>query len=174
VGQQPNIELEIADLPRPVPKPAPARAWKPQRPGELGGPEDMKWGAGFGTIGPDAGYALSLAAARSIDLAAGEHRHNADAAIATLAAARASLFGRSPTKHDIDLALVLLGYDASGLDRAVVNELAERRLRWFAAVGHKPGRLTEFVAKVDRAVLQLSADEARAKMAAGEQLLPAD
>ena len=111
---------------------------------------------------------------RPIELAAGEHRHNANAAIAALATARASLFGRSPTKHDIDLALVLLGYNASGLDHAVVDELAARRLRWFAAVGHKPGRLTDFVARVDRAVLKLSAEEARAKMAAGEPLVTTD
>ena len=35
VGQQPNIELEMADLPRPRPKPQPAHGWVPGRPGEL-------------------------------------------------------------------------------------------------------------------------------------------
>jgi hypothetical protein len=171
VGQQPNIELEISDLPRPRPKPDPARAWVPGRPGELGGPEDMKWGAGFGVTGPDAGYAMTLTKSRVMTLADGEHRGNAEAAVAAVAAARSSLYGRAPTKQDIDFALVVLGYDTTDLPTDIVFELGEKRLVWFAAVGHQPGRLTSFLSRIERSVLRLSAAEARAMMARGDHLI---
>ena len=85
MGQQPNIELEIADLPRPTARPAPARRWSPSRPGEMNTPEDVPWGGAFGTTGPDTGYALSLVGQRDLVLAHGEHRANAEAAIAAVA-----------------------------------------------------------------------------------------
>ncbi|MEA2002447.1 MAG: hypothetical protein U9N84_11285 [Actinomycetota bacterium] len=171
MGQQPNIELEISDLPRPRRKPDPARGWIPGRPGELGGPEDMRSGAGFGSTGPDAGYALSLAVAREVALADGEHRGNANAAIAAVASARSSGYGRGPTKQDIDFALVLLGYNASGISEEMAAGLATSRLDWFAAAGHHPGKLLDFIAIIPSEVLQLTADEAAGRMAQGEELV---
>lgn len=171
MGQQPNIELEIADLPRPRPKPDPARAWVPSRPGELGGPEDMKWGNGFGTNGPDAGYALLLAKQRDLDLADGEHRENADAAVAAVAAARSSLFGRGPTGKDIDLALVLLGYDKGSVPKETAANLGEDRLGWFTGAAHHPAKLVDFIAKLPSDTLRLTAAEARGRMASGETLI---
>jgi hypothetical protein len=171
VGQQPNIELEISDLPRPRRKPDPARSWVPGRPGELSGPEDMEWGAGFGTTGPDAGYALSLVAKRDLTLAAGEHRANVDVAVAAVASARSSLFGRGPTGNDINLALVLLGYDSAGVPDEVATSLATRRVEWFAAAAHHHANLHTFVGSLDAAVLRLTADEARSQIAQGTQLI---
>lgn len=170
MGQQPNIELEISDLPRPRRKPDPARSWVPDRPGELGGPGDMQWGAGFGRTGPDSGYALSLIAARQIDLAEGEHRANVDAALAAIVAARASLYGRGPTGKDVDLALVLLGLDADTPD-SVRDELAGKRKHWFAAAGHHPTNLYAFVSALDDEVLRLTAEEAQTRMASGATLI---
>ena len=92
-------------------------------------------------------------------------------AIAAVASARSSLFGRAPTKKDVDLALVLLGYDAAGIDNAAAEALAEQRVRWFAAASHHPAKVNEFVAGLDRAVLELTAEQARARMARGEQLV---
>ena len=171
VGQQPNIELEISDLPRPRRKPDLARGWVPDRPGELGGPEDMRWGAGFGTTGPDSGYALSLVAARDLDLAEGEYRSNTDVAIAAIASARSSLFGRAPTGNDINLALVLLGYDKAGVPEEMAAGLAAKRVGWFAAAGHHHANLRGFVASLDTDVLRLTADEARSQMAQGTKLI---
>ena len=170
VGQQPNIELEMADLPRPRPKPEPARSWVPGRPGELNGPGDMKWGNGFGVSGPDAGYALALAKQREYDLSDGEHRANADAAVAAVAAARSSLYGRAPTGKDLDLALVLLGYDG-GVPDAARSDLARNRIGWFTGAAHHPVKLVDFIARLSPDVLRLTADEARARMAQGEQLV---
>lgn len=132
----------------------------------------MKWGAGFGSAGPDAGYAMTLVKSRDIELADGEHKSNADAAIAAVAAARSSRFGRGPTKKDVDFALVLLGYDSGGLQEETVNDLGTARLAWFAAAGHHPDRLTTFLSRLEPAVLDLTAEEARTRMAHGEQLIP--
>ena len=170
MGQQPNIELEIADLPRPRPKPDPARAWSPGRPGELGGPEDAQFGAGFGTVGPDSGYALTLVKARDLELADGERRSNTDTALAAVASARAALFGRAPTSQDVDLALVLLGLDPASSED-LRRDMGEARKRWFAAVAHHPGRLHGFIASLDPEVLSLTADAAQDRVAAGEALV---
>ena len=171
MGQQPNIELEISDLPRPKRRPHPARSWVPDRPGELGGPEDMRSGAGFGTTGPDGGYALSLVAGRDLTLAEGEHRANADVAVAAVASARSSLFGRAPIGKDIDLALVLLGYDTTDISDEAATKLALRRVGWFAAVAHHANKLHGFVAALDEKALRMTADEARRQMADGTQLI---
>lgn len=170
MGQQPNIELEISDLPRPRRKPAPARSWVPGRPGELGGPEDTKFGAGFGTTGPDAGYAFTLVKSRDVSLAEGEHRANVDAALAAVASARSALFGRGPTGKDVDVAVVLLGFDP-GTPESLRNTLAAKRKNWFAAAGHHPAKLHSFVSTLDAEVLRLTADEARSRMAQGTSLI---
>ena len=171
MGQQPNIELTISDLPRPRPKPDPARSWIPGRPGELGGPDDHKWGAGYGATGPDAGYALSLVSGCTLQLTEDEHRTNANVALAAVASARASLYGRGPTKKDVDLALVLLGYDTDGVPEATTTALASSRLEWFAAAGHHPAKLTDFLASLDPGALRLTAAEARERMAQGAELI---
>lgn len=131
----------------------------------------MKWGSGFGAVGPDSGYALSLIGRRNFELSEGELRHNATAAVAAVASARASLYGRAPTGKDIDLALVLLGYDSKGVPAKTTAELAQGRLEWFAAAEHHPGRLVDFVGSIGADVLRLTADEARARLAGGEPLI---
>jgi len=171
VGQQPNIELEMADLPRPRRKPEPARGWVPGRPGELGGPEDMKWGNGFGANGPDAGYALSLVKRRDLELAVGEHRANADVALAAVASARSSLFGRGPTGKDVDLAMVLLGFDADRIPAETAEDLARGRTEWFSAAAHHPEKLVQFVGGLSSDTLRMTADEARTRMAQGVRLV---
>jgi hypothetical protein len=114
---------------------------------------------------------MSLVAAREVDLGDGEHHANASAALAAVASARSSLFGRGPTKQDVDLALVLLGYDSSDVPADMATGLAASRLDWFAAAGHNPGRLLDFIARVPTEVLRLTADEARSRMAQGEHLI---
>jgi hypothetical protein len=139
VGQQPNIELRIEDLPRPTRHPAAPRRWSPRRPGELDSPVEVPWGGMFGTPGPDAGYAHRLAQDRPLALAPGENRHDAEAAVATLMAARASHFGRGPTGEDAEVAELLLGLDDDG-----APESAALRRR-FVGLDHHPeaARLAE-------------------------------
>jgi hypothetical protein len=49
--------------------------------------------------------------------------------------------------------------------------LATSRLDWFAAAGHHPGKLLDFIAIIPSEVLQLTSDEAAGRMAQGEELV---
>ncbi len=81
------------------------------------------------------------------------------------------MFGRGPTKKDIDMALVLLGYDSAGVPTELTTTLAEQRLVRFAAAGHHPTNLSGFVSELSPELLKLTAAEARGRMAKGESLL---
>lgn len=165
MGQQPNIELEISDLPRPTPAPAAPRRWKPGRPGELSSPDEVPWGGAFGTTGPDQGYAFNLLASLDFELGAGEHRHNVDVGLAAVAGARASRFGRAPTIEDVEIAAAIFRFDANP------EAGPPERALWFANVGHDTVRLSDLVALVPLDVLDATPVEVRRRIAAGEQLL---
>ncbi len=171
MGQQPNIELEIADLPRPQPAPEPARRWKPNRPGELSAPEQVPWGGAFGTTGPDTGYVYRLIADRDLDLVDGESRHNAQSGVAVLAGARASHFGRAPTGRDVDVAMTILGFMPEGLPGDLIDALREGRQEWTSNLAHDPGRARALVASVPIENLAAPFEDLRARMALGERLI---
>jgi len=164
MAQQPNIELRITDLPRPVADTGPELPWVPNRPGELAG-TGVPWGGAFGTPGPDAGYALKLVANRDLVLAEHEHRSDADAAVAAVAAAKASLVGRGPTKIDIDAAIIILGYDAPS------DFGAARAAAIGGAAHHHPERIRHLVAGIPADVFDATVDELRERAAAGESLV---
>lgn len=173
VGQQPNIELEITDLPRPEPAPAAARRWSPKRPGDLHAPADVPWGGAYGTTGPDAGFALRMVAQRDLDLADGEHLANTEAIVTAVAAARASHLGRAPTSGDVDAALLLVGLAAEGLPVSVVSGLADQRKQWGAGAGHDPRRARKVVAGIPLDILAADPAVVRKRMASGEVLVSA-
>ena len=104
MGQEPNIQLGVEDLPRATPKPAPARRWKPDRPVEVGSPSEMPWGGSFGTPGPDTGFAIRIVRERGLPGGA-----DVEVAVVAVMAARASAVGRAPTSPDLDVAIDLLG-----------------------------------------------------------------
>lgn len=170
MGQEPNIQLEMGDLPRPVAAPAAARRWSPRRPGELGSPEEVPWGGMFGTPGPDTGYVLKLLREEELELAPGESRADAVMALASLAGARASAVGRAPTGEDVRVAMTLLGFDDS-MASHIREGLAERRPHWVANVAHDSKKLYELVGAVDVAVLRTSPQEVAAMMAGGDNLI---
>ena len=171
MGQQPNIELEISDLPRPTSHPGAPRRWRPERPGELGSPEVVPWGGAYGTTGPDTGYVLRLIADRHLPTVPGESHHNAEAAVAAVAAARASHFGRAPIGQDIDAAALLLGYDRDGVSDELADEIEAARPGWVANLGHDAAKARALVASVPLDVLVLHPDDIRTRLAAGERLL---
>ncbi len=134
MAQQPNIELRPADKPRGVLRPGPARRWRPSlRPGMITSPEQMPSGEGFGTPGPDTGWALKLIDRADIP----ESSLALDKLLTALMSARAASFGRAPTHEDLEVALTLCG-----LGEALPEHLADRRERWVTAVSHEkpPGR----------------------------------
>ena len=137
MGQEPNISLGFEDLPRPTPKPAPARRWSPRRPGEIDSPEESPWGGMFGTPAPDMGYGLLLV--RERDLPGGPGlRRDIEAAVLAVVSARASAIGRAPTSRDIDVALELLDLG---------DDAGAERLR---GVSRDKGRMKELVAAIPR------------------------
>jgi hypothetical protein len=171
VGQQPNIHLGIEDLPRPESHPAPPRRWSPGRPGDPRSPADIEWGGGFGTPGPDSGYAWIVLADRELPMGEGEDPQDIRAAVAALMVARASHFGRAPVGGDADVAEMLLGYRTDGLPVEVIDRIAEIRRDRLPGLGRAKGRARELVAVVDAAALASDPEAIRDQMAAGEVLL---
>ncbi|MBT8213178.1 MAG: hypothetical protein KJN71_08535 [Acidimicrobiia bacterium] len=171
MGQQPNIELEISDLPRPVAKPSPPDGWSPDRPGELNHPDDVPWGGAFGTPGPDTGFVYRLLAESGYEPGEGERRADVMAALAAVAGARSSHFGRAPTQTDVKIAALILGYESDGMPQAVLDSLAADRSTWFADIAHKPGKARTLVGAVSLDVLRQGPDEVWARVAAGERLV---
>jgi len=165
VGQQPNIQLHLEDLPRPEAHPGPARRWSGGRPGDLVSPQQIPWGGAFGTPGPDTGYALRLLADRPPAPAEGERRTDLERTVAALMAARASLLGRAPVVGDAEVAEMILGLRAEGPAAAVAAD-ARRRFSGHGAEGGR--RLLE---AIDPALLAAPAAEVRRRWAAGEQLI---
>ena len=171
MGQEPNIQLGIEDLPRPTHHPDPPRRWTPSRPGELSGPDDVPWGGAFGTPGPDTGYVLAMIARADLPLEDGEDRHDAETALGLIAGARASHFGRAPTGADLDVARLLLGLAPDGIPDDVVSGLAARRGGWWTGIGHDAGRARSLVASIPLDALTASPDDVRSRVAAGETLV---
>jgi len=163
MAQQPNIELRSSDRPRDEGHPNPERRWIPDRPGEFSG-SGVPWGGAFGMPGPDAGYALKLAVGRDLVLAENEHRADANAAVAAVAAARASLSRRGPAKPDIDAAIVILGYDAEG-------DFGPIRAAAIAGAAHHPQRIRRLVAGIPVDVIEDTAEDLAKRVASGESLI---
>jgi len=165
VGQQPNVQLELENLPRREPHPGPARRRATPRPGDLAGPAQVPWGGDFGTPGPDTGFALLLAAGRPLALAPGESRADVERLVAVLMAARASRLGRAPVAGDAEVAEMILGLREGG--GAGVGPAPMRgRLS-----GHGAEVLTRLLGAVDAGLLTAPADEVRRRWTAGERLI---
>jgi len=163
MAQQPKIDLETAHHLRPDSVTGPERPWYPNRPGELTG-TGMPWGGAFGTPGPDAGYALKLVVGRELVLADHEHRADANAAVGAVAAARASLDGRGPTKEDIDAAIIILGYDTE-------SDFGAARAAAIGGSAHHPLRIRGLIAGIPKDVYEATPDELRERVASGESLI---
>ena len=144
MGQQPNIELTDAERPRHVLETAPARRWRPTKPGLVTSPEEKPTGGTFGTVGPDPGWAWRVIG--EFDLPSDDPEPRP--VVAALAMARAAAWGRGAIRADIAVALALCGYwDAAP------TEIVERGKRWLAAVPHdrRPGQTA--VTEVDTDLL---------------------
>lgn len=98
----------------------PSRPWRAARPGDLVDGVAPK-GPGFGSPGPNVGYATSLThrVSREFEVAPHEHRHDAETVVAALAMRRAASYGRGPVRADVEYAATLLGY-LGGADPAFV------------------------------------------------------
>jgi hypothetical protein len=170
MGQQPNMEITLRDLPLAGLEPHAPGRWSPTRPGDLDAPEQVPWGGSYGRPAPDAGFARTLAADAELALSEGERQRDAEAAVAAVAAARASYFGRAPVKGDIAVAGVILGYDTTGVPTPAAERVAARRQRWVADLVRRPGNASSMLDAVPLDVLTGDLESARTAVIEGTVL----
>jgi hypothetical protein len=162
MGQQPNIELDVDHLPRSAPEPGAPSGWKPDRPGEINSPSDMATGGVFGNPSPDSGWVVKLVRQAEFDRSS----RVVDDVVATIASARASVFGRGPVPDDVEAALIILGLRDSGLDQETRRRLDEKRFAWMSKVPHEIVSGRAVLDDFDRDFLNQSLDNIRAGLAA--------
>ncbi len=167
MGQEPRIEISRQDLPKT--EPAPARRWTASRPGDLHGPADVPWGAGFGTPGPDTGYARKLATQAEYPLNEGENRHNVESLLVLIMGARASSFGKAPSADDLAYALLLVGLGSDDpVPDAILSRLGADRKYWAPRVSHGSASARRLVSRLSPELLAMSVEDLRHRLALGE------
>ena len=131
----------------------PSRRWTADRPGELGAAQPE--GRTLGHPGPDQGYALKLAGRFADRLVLdGVHAEDAVAGCLGVGLHRASIFGRAPMIHDLDIAFRVWGFlgDAP-------PELVTLRAPLFEAASHHYWDQRAIVDRVPESTLRLSHQE---------------
>lgn len=164
------VPIAEADQVRPARRLAPPPDWRQSRVAELTGPARPR-GRGFGTPGPDQGYALLLAErlfSGRIRLQPGESTADVLAGAAAVAAARAALFGRAPVDADLEHALTLFGF----LGDAPAELIAWRTPR-FQAAAHDYDVRRALVDAVPEATLRLAPGELSRRQAEWRELVAA-
>ncbi|MGI9023484.1 MAG: hypothetical protein ACR2HV_09705 [Acidimicrobiales bacterium] len=160
------VPVPLSEQPRGSLALPPSRRWAADRPGDLGRPPPT--GALFGSPGPDQGYALKLAERfrDRVQVEKGEHVDDALAGASAVALRRASLFGRAPVIHDLELALRLWGFlgDAPA-------ELVEFRRKHFAGAAHHYWDQRTIADLVPEATVRLTPDQVTARMGEWRTLL---
>ena len=142
------------------------RGWTATRPGDL--TDRQPSGRLFGNQGPDQGYGLILAErfAGRLLLTEGEDEHDAMAGCLGVGLARASLFGRAPVIHDLELAYGLFGF----LDPPPAD-LVEFRRSLFAGASHHYWDQRAIVDAVPEATLRLTPADVRGRLKEWRSLL---
>ncbi len=107
-------------------------AWRPERPGIVDGLQPV--GERMGSMGPDQGFALTIATklAPRLHLVDGERLDDAIRGCSLIALRRASLFSRAPVVHDLNVAFTIWGF----FDEQPPGELLARRAELFEGVGN--------------------------------------
>ena len=163
------VPVRAADEVRPVERlPAP-KHWRADRPGDQWGRRPgAKSAKGMGVPGPDQGYALRLARQFKglLFLAPGESEEDAVAGCLGVALKRASLFGRAPVIHDLELAYVLWGYAVDS-----PADLVEYRRPLFQGAAHHYWDQRAIADRVPEASLRLTPEEAHARLSSWRQLI---
>lgn len=152
MAQQPNVEITDAERPRAIPQPGVAVKWRADKPGIPAGPNETAGGGYFGTTGPDPGWGLKIV--NSAELT--DDDPDLRKILTGLVLARAAALGRAPVREDLEVALILSGYDDDAPARVV-----ERRERWLDASPHEQRPGASAVAEVDRKILVMKPEEAR-------------
>jgi len=169
MGQQPNITIEEAGLPRPELGRAPEPRWSPKRPGEINSPADVPSAGPFGNPGPDTGWALRLIALADFDR--GDRPAALEGLLLALVGARAATNGRAPAPIDLDVALSILGLRGDDFDPATIDHLASRRAAWLDAIVHESRKGATALADIPQQLLMDTPVRARARLNAQPDLV---
>ncbi len=163
------VPLTYANQPRKSLAIPPSRRWKAERPADL--QRGQPYGPSLGAPGPDQGYALSLASRfeKHLRLAEGEHGEDAVAGGVAVALRRASLFGRAPVIHDLELAFGVFGF----LDDAPAD-LVEWRAPHFRGAGHQYWVQRAVADLVPEATLRMKPADVRSGLGEWRRFLGAD
>lgn len=142
--------------------------WRATRPGDLATGQPS--GPNVGHQGPDQGYGLLLAERflPRLLLAPGEDGHDVVAGCLGVGLARASLFGRAPVIHDLELAYGVWGY----LDQPPAELVAFRAPRFAGASLHYSDQRA-IVDQVPEPTLRLTPAEVRRRLGEWRALLGA-
>lgn len=167
MAQPEFVPVATKDEPREGEILPPPERWVPHRPGEtVNGAQ--QFGDGFGSPGPDQGYALFLGKrfADKLELAPGEHKADVIAGCLGVATKRASLFGRGPVIYDWEVAYSVWGY-LGGAPTVVM----QKRVELFAEAGHHYWKRRAIADAVPESTLRMTPQMVRAAMAGGQELL---
>lgn len=167
MAQPEYVPLDAASRVRPAERlPAPA-GWRADRPAEVP-PAGRPTGRRFGSPGPDQGYALTLAEgfADRLLLMPGEQVADAVAGCLGVALKRASLFGRAPVVHDLDLAFTVWGFLGDPPD-----DLVAHRVPLFRGAAHDYWAQRGIVDRVAESTLRSTPDQVRALLPGWRDLL---
>src|SRR5918996_5441270 len=152
MAQQPNVEITDAERPRLIPQPGVAVKWRADKPGIPDGPSETPGGGYYGTTGPDPGWGIKIVNNAALP----DDDPNVRRVLIGLMLARAAALGRAPVREDLDVALILSGYDEDA-----PQSLIERRKRWIEASPHEQRPGASAVAEVDKGQLILKPDRLR-------------
>ena len=152
MAQQPNVEITAAERPRPVPHPGVAVKWRADKPGVPDGPDGTPGGGLYGTTGPDPGWGVKLVNNAELP----DDDPDLRKVLAGLVLARAAALGRAPVLEDLEVALILCGYDEDSPEWVV-----ERRQRWLEAAPHEQRSGATAVAEVEKVNLIMDPNRLR-------------
>jgi hypothetical protein len=152
MAQQPNVEITDGERPRLIPQPGVAVKWRADKPGMPDGPSETPGGGYYGTTGPDPGWGIKIVNNAELP----DDDPNVRRVLIGLVLARAAVLGRAPIREDLDVALILSGYDENP-----PQSLIERRMRWLDASPHEQRPGASAVAEVDKSQLILKPDRLR-------------
>ncbi|HCJ86324.1 MAG TPA: hypothetical protein DHV80_07175 [Acidimicrobiaceae bacterium] len=110
----------------------------------------------MGYQGPDQGYALRLCRGfrEQLHISEDEHLNDVERGCVQIALKRASIFGRAPVVHDLEMAYRVYGFLDAVADAALVAERS--RLFEGLAESHHYGDVRRLVATVSEGTLKMS------------------
>jgi hypothetical protein len=116
----------------------------------------MPSGDGFGTPGPDAGFAKTLIGRAEIE----DRSPELEAVLSAIMVARASSFGRAPTGGDLEAAMAMCGIGSGDVPEWV----HERRRHWMHAIAHDKPKGRTAISELDRELLRKTPGEIRSAL----------